>query len=339
MVNRFVLAARPHALLLAAILWSGCHQIDEVGAEGSTGVTILDTSDLSIIGTIPGFPGGRSLCVLDLTHFLVASNEGVMYTASLADMAVSDVRQIGSPFGSGYGGMVLATGGHVYLLGGFGRLLEYNPATHAVVDEFTAGPSPVSLCRSLAQNRIYVGDASDLEIREVSTITNEVVREVQLDGMPAALSTSSPSLNNILAATAGADHSICVLDTGSYYFWTFATPSDNAGISGLPDTSICCATQPRLDGDAGMVTLVRGADMAFPDEIQTMSLTGHPLEVCCNPPEHCFFVASYLEGGSTRIYEIDGFTWEILATADVPGYPWDIAAAGQGTRLLVLTLE
>jgi hypothetical protein len=83
--------------------------------------------------------------------------------------------------------------------------------------------------------------------------------------------------------------------------------------------------------------MIRGA--AVPEETRTLSMNGHPASVCCDPLNHDFFVASYFGDGVTRIYKIDGYTWDIVTTADVPGYPWDMAVSAYGSRLLVLSLE
>jgi hypothetical protein len=325
------------AALVTAAVTTGCHDVDEFGSEGSFGVTILDTSDLGVVGTIPGFPGGRSICSLDQTRFLVASNTGLLYTVSSQDMAVVDVAEIGSPFGAGYCDMVLATGGNAYVIGGFGQLIEYDPDIHTVVDEFTAGPSPVSLCRSLTQNRIYVGDAQDMKVRELSTADNTITRELELSGAPTTLSTFIEASNLILAASSGAQAAYVIQTEGYFGYWEAAMPGLSSGITGLPDTSVYCVAQPEWTGENGTVTLIRGS--AVPDETQVLDLSGHPASVCCDPVGHDFYVASYLGEGSTRVYKIDGYTWDIVGTVDIPGYPWDTAVHANGAYLLVMTLD
>lgn len=325
------------AVLVTAAVTTGCHDVDEFGSEGSFGVTILDASDLGVVGTIPGFPGGRSICSLDQTRFLVACNTGLLYTVSSQDMAVLDVAEIGLPFGAGYCDMILASGGSVYVIGGFGQLIEYNPNIHTVVDEFTAGPSPVSMCRSLTQNRIYIGDAQDMKVRELSTSDNTITRELELSGAPTSLSTYTEAANLILAASSGTQAAYVIQTEGYFGYWEAAMSDLNSGIAGLPDTSVYFVTQPNWAGENGTVTLIRGS--IVPDEMQVLDLSGHPASVCCDPAGHGFYVASYLGDGSTRVYMIDGYTWDVVNTVDIPGYPWDTAVHANGAYLLVLTLE
>jgi hypothetical protein len=325
------------AILVTAALTTGCHDVDEFSSEGSFGVTILDTSDLGVVGTIPGFPGGRSICSLDQTRFLVACNTGLLYTVSSLELAVQEVREIGSPFSTGYCDMIVATGGSVYIVGGFGQLLEYDPAIHAVVDEFPAGPSPVSLCRSLTQARIYVGDRQDMKVREVWTITNEVQRELELPGSPSSLSTYVEGAGSILAASSDASCAY-IIDTGGYFGYSEAgMPGVGSGVAGLPDTSLYCVTQPEWAGENGIITLVRGS--VIPEEILPMPVEGHPASVCSNPGVHEYFVASYLGNGTTRVYKVDADAWDITDSVDIPGYPWDTAVHANGAYLLVLTLD
>jgi len=325
------------AVLAAGALSVACHDVEEYGAEGSTGVTILDTSDLSVVGTIPGFPGGRSVCSLDMTHFLVSSNTGLVYAVSSENMAVEDVRQIGSPFSTGYCDMTLAPGGSVYLVGGFGLMLELNPTTYVVLDEFYAGPSPTSVCRSLTQNRIYVGDSQDRTIREISTSDNTVTRELELPGAPYALSTFLEGTGSILAASSAVQAAYVITTEGFFNYREIGMSGFCSGVAGLPDTSVYCVSQPEWGGESGYITLVRGD--ALPEETSTLEVTGHPACACSDPSGHDFFVASYLEDGTTRIYKIDGYTWDVAVTRDIPGYPWDMVVHAAGSHLLVLTLE
>jgi hypothetical protein len=325
------------AVLVIAAVTTGCHDVDEFGSEGSFGVTILDASDLGVVGTIPGFPGGRSICSLDQTRFLVACNTGLLYTVSSTELAVKEIREVGSPFSAGYCDMTVATGGSVYIIGGFGQLLEFDPSIQAVVDEFPAGPSPVSLCRSLVQTRIYVGDRQDMKVREVWTVTNEVQRELELPGSPSSLSTYMEGAGSILAASSDARYAY-IIDTGGYFGYSEAPmPGAGSGVAGLPDTCLFCVTQPGWSGENGSITLVRGS--AIPEETVQISVEGHPASVCSNPGGHEYFVASYLGDGTTRVYKVDAYAWEVTASVDIPGYPWDTAVHANGAYLLVLTLE
>ncbi|MBN1435137.1 hypothetical protein JW921_10280, partial [Candidatus Fermentibacterales bacterium] len=131
-------------IVTALLITAGCHDITEYSSEGVHGVHLIDTSDMSIYAVMDGFDGGRSLCSVNDTRFLVACNTGQLFTVDSEELSVVRAQSVGLPFSSGYNSMIRANNGSIYLIGAYGQIIEYSTASAAVRDEFSAGPYPLS---------------------------------------------------------------------------------------------------------------------------------------------------------------------------------------------------
>jgi hypothetical protein len=76
-------------------------------------------------------------------------------------------------------------------------------------------------------------------------------------------------------------------------------------------------------------------------DVNEIPLDGHPLRICTSglPLAHRFYVASYLGGGATRVFEVEMMTLEVVDQVDIPGYPLDMVVHAGGEDLVVLTQE
>ena len=327
-------ARRAVALLSAAVLVCACHDVVEYGSAGSYGVRIIRASDMVQEDCIEGFEGGRAICSLGNNRFLVVSNRGTLYSVDSRERAVEEVYQIGTPFSTGYNDMTQASVGRVYIVGGFGKLIEFNATIGYVADEFGAGPSPRAICSSLTEDRIYVSDSYDQRLREVWTSDNTVYRELQLDATVGSMAPYGFP-EGYLAAACEDDDLLYNIDLANFIEQGFDLVDECSGVAVLADTSIFCVTHPDWGHDSGRVT-IGDRYGAVPTAI-SIAVEGHPTAVCARPYGSKFYVSSVLDDGTSRILAIDGLLWGIVQSSTIDGYAWDITTHANGEYLLVLT--
>jgi hypothetical protein len=319
------------ALLLFA---AGCHDVVEYSTAGSYGVCIIRTSDMVLEECMEGFEGGRSICSLGNSRFLVASNAGVLYLVNSQDRVVEETYQIGAPFSAGYDCMTQVAPGQVYLVGGFGSLIEFDVSSGTVVDVFNAGPSPESICPSLTQQRLYVADSFDRKIREVWTVDNQVYRELELESTVSSIAPFSWPLG-FLAAVCSDSDKLYTIELSEFAEVSIDLVDYSSDITLLSDTSVYCVTHPGWSDQNGRVTL--GSSLGVEQTSLTLAVTGHPRSVCSKPYGGVFYVASVMEDGTSRILEIDGYLWGTVSSVTIEGYAWDVTTHANGEYLLVLT--
>jgi hypothetical protein len=328
--------------LIVATGWfprMGCHQVSEYDSYGEYGVGVLSLPDLVEEGEIiQGFDGGRCICPLESDEFLVSCTTGQLFLASTDERAILDVYALGQPFASGYGDMILADNGRVYLISDFGQLLEFSTSVGAVMAKFSAGPQPVSLCLSSDPERFFVGDGLDNTVREVAIPENLVVRERLLECPPTAMALSLDEGGTLAVVSAEEDALLYFIDIGSMlYPYDFMSGLAAADAGSLEDTLVVCVANPGYELPSGSVDIL--AFGHFPDTLTSrrVYLEGHPASVAADDYRNAFYVASHLEGGSSRVYSIDGYSGIITATADIPGYVWDISVNYGFDLLIYLT--
>ncbi|MBN1433284.1 hypothetical protein JW921_00890 [Candidatus Fermentibacterales bacterium] len=317
-----------------ALLVSSCHEVVEYGSVGSYGVCIIRTSDMAQVDCIEGFEGGRSLCSLGNSLFLVASTTGALFRVNSADRVVEEVYQIGPPFSAGYDEMTQVGVGQVYLVGGFGQLLEFGVPQGGLEDQFPAGPSPAALSRSTVPGRLYVADSYDCMIREVWTSDNTAYRELTLDGTPSGLAFFGwPA--GYLAAVCSDLGVLYTVDVAGFVAQSIPLPGSCSDVAVLSDTSIYCVTHPAWSQSNGRVTL--GDRFGLTPAMITLPAEGHPCCVCASPTTARFYVASVLEDGTSRVMEVDALLWGLTRSCEVGGYVRDITTHANGEYVLVLT--
>jgi hypothetical protein len=322
------------ALLALLLLASACHEIAEFSSEGVHGVQIINTSDMTLVASMTGFDGARSICSVNDTRFLVACNTGQLFTVDSEELSVIRVQSIGLPFSTGYNSMTRANDGAIYIIGAYGRLLEYSTTSGAVLDEFSAGPYPIAVCRSPSRDSIYVADFSDGMLREVRTLGNTVTREIELPATPSSAAPFDEARDMVLVSSS--EGQACYIDWDMLRVLDVSGASGSSDCAGLPDTAASCFVLPSYGSDFGMARFMYG-DLPHFEEYASLTLSGDPLRVCNAWPEKVFYVASYLGDGTTRVYAIEGLSQDITGTLDVNGYPWDIVSHRSGEYVLVLT--
>lgn len=329
-------AARVPLLVVLALL-PGCHEVTEYSSAGEIGVVVVDLEGLTVEGVIEGFDGGRAILSVGEDAFIVSSNRGRLFVGDSEARTIENVFQIGTPFGSGYCSIVPGSSS-VYVLGGFGSILEFSLATHTVVDEFQAGPLPMNLCRAGFAQYVYVADGQDGIVREVWISDNEVHEEFDLSVPIGSITTSELSGSDpLVLATAVSDDSAFIMRPGHpYYHSTVFLPSPAVDACALPDSAVFFLAHPDIDGNGG-VTKVSVSELST--ETSVWPLEGEACLTCVDPMFGRLYVACRIPGGTTRIYEMSiPAGMAILRTLEVDGSPRDMVIQGvDAGRLLLLT--
>ncbi|MDM7993489.1 MAG: hypothetical protein QUS11_09260 [Candidatus Fermentibacter sp.] len=336
-------ALMPLALVLAS---AGCHDVTEYSSEGQVGVAVVDRSGMTVEGVIKGFEGGRAICSVGGDNFIVSSNRGRLYWGDAEELTIENMYTVGLPFSSGYGSIAPGASS-VYVIGGYGKILQFSLYSRTVIDEFEAGPMPAMLCRACFAPYIYVADGQEPVVREVWMSDNTVHAELELPIPTTSLTTCMPldtlglPVDSVLIAASRMEPLV-------YYLRPFS------GMSPLPETLLVPVSDAdalqdsslfylahRDFGEGGRVTrLSLSGGMAPGFEEQGVELEGSVNCICVDETFGLLYAACY-GSGVTRIYEIDALDdMQVLRSVDLDGYAWDMTLQGTfGQRLLVLTTE
>ncbi len=333
-------AAWMPAVLAVTVILGGCHDVAEYGDFDTTGLIVIDTGDLSVAAELAGFEGGRVICSLGTGQpaLLVACNTGMLLRVDTDDWTVEATTTVGPPFSQGYGSMVLdKQTGEKYLIGGYGSILRLGTGG-GILGDFVAGPSPCALATT-GVSRLFVCDQQDARIREVSTISWEVLREHELSSPACAI---TPYAENTLqfyhVAVSQVEAEAWMIIGGEILGSLLLEIPPSSDVASLPDTAVFCATHPMLTSADGAVTIGRH-HTAMEIQLQSVSLEGHPRRVCPSPLTRSFWVAASLDGGGSRIYEIDGYDCSVIRSTDVSGQVWDIMLLEDQGHLILLTSD
>lgn len=322
------------ALLLAAV---ACYSPVEYDVVNQSRVVKLRVSDNTIVGTFNDITDGRSLCSIGNNEFIVASGTGTLYRFNSPAMALDTSFVIGFGSGSGYGSMITPKPGSVYIIGAAGKIIEVNLQTNSVIDEFEAGPMPNALCASPASQRFYVSDGSDRQIREVDPAGNTVLRTSSpLNNVPVSITVESFMDDYLLAASSGAEGTVERVTLSTFYVNSISLGSSSSDITAAHAESIWAVVHPDWSSENGRVSICSNY---FTPEIFSISVAGHPTNICSVPGSTLFYALSYLGEGTSRITSINYFTKEIVAEIDIPGFPWDITSHANGEYILTLTSD
>lgn len=337
MVGRSACTYRLVLIAAAAVLASavqGCHKLTEYSSSGETGVVVISLPDFEAEEVIPGFEGGRSICSLGNEDFVVASNRGRLFWGNSIERTIEHAYPIGTAFTSGYGSIAQGVGS-IYIIAGYGQIVQFNLSSRQVVDQFDAGPLPTDLCRAAFGQYIYVSDGQDGLVREVWISDNEVHDEYVMPNPARALASGMIS-DRAVMGVAGSALEAYRIRVGSL---PYPEPIDlfwpGVDIAAFRDTSISCVAHPVMH-ETGGATII-WYDSLGHDNTRSMPLGGSACGVCADNDRWLFYVASSLGDGTTRIYEIDPFEMAILDSVDVDGLLRDMTLHRNGELLLALT--
>ena len=336
MINRASVVTLAGGLLLH--LLSGCHGITDYSGSGGYQVSIIRTSDMTIEGTIGGFEGGRALLSLGESEFMVLTNQGKLFRVHRPDLSVSDIYTVGQPDVSGYRSITRLPGGSVYFTGAFEEIIEFAPDVGVVLDEFSGGLAPVSICRAPSGDTLYIADAYDNSIREVMATGNVITRVVELPATPQAIAPHEglePG-KYIVAVCYLSDNAYAIRTDWDLVMIELPVSRFAWDVAAMPQNSSWCIACPDYGGSMGGIILVEG-----PPDLWTTSylrLGGHPVSVCAQELGTTFFVAGEREeGGDARVCAVDPSVPAVVSQVVIPGTVLDMVTHANEQYVLVLT--
>jgi len=326
------------ATALCAVLAAGCHDVTEFESEGSSGVVLMDADDLSILGTMQGFDGGRSVASIGGDEFFVATNQGQIYRVDASEQAIVSVFTVGQPYSSGYTSMIPVGSGTVHLIGGYDQVVQVSNYG-IVLDEFPAGTSPSGLCRTGDATRLFVCDGSDGMMREILLPGNEVVTYTDIGFPMTALASASDADSSFVAV--GADTAAYI---SSNYGFIARHGLTLAGVASdvacLPDTALFCIAIPEFGESSGYIALTSYPTGYMVPSLMHVPLEGNPLCICTSDLiPLTFYVGARMGDGMSRIYEYTANTHQILGWVDIEGNIVDLTTISSGQCLAVLLAE
>ncbi len=337
MVGRNGHTRLPVLIAAATVLASavpGCHKLTEYSSSGETGVVVIRLTDFEAEEVIPGFEGGRSICSIGNEDFVVASNRGRLFWGNSVERTIEHAYPIGTAFTSGYGSIAPGAGS-IYIIAGYGQIVQFNLSSRQVVDQFDAGPLPTDLCRAAFGQYLYVSDGQDGLVREVWLSDNEVHDEYTMPYPVRALASGLISDRAVMGVAGSASEAYRIRVGFLPYPEPITMFWPGVDIAAFRDTSITCVVHPVMEKTGGATII--WYDSLGVDNTRSMPLGGSALRVCADQDRGLFYVASSLGDGTTRIYEIDPFEMAILDSIDVDGLLRDMALHRNGELLLALT--
>ncbi len=318
-------------------LLTACYSPVEYDIVDKSRILKIRVSDNAIIGSIDNVTDGRSLCSIGNNEFIVASGNGTLYRYDSQEMQLDTSFVIGFGSGSGYGSLIIPKPGSIYVIGAAGKIIEISLQSNSVIDEFEAGPMPNSLCASPINQRFYVSDGSDQQIREIDPVSNTILRtSPPLDNVPVSIVIESFQNSYLLAASSSDEGVVERLTLSTFYTNPISIGNPSSDITSAPAESIWAVVHPQWFEENGSVSIC--SNFSNP-EVFKISVDGHPTNICSVPGSTLFYALSYLGDGISRVTAINYFTKEIITEMDIPGFPWGITSHANGEYILTLTSD
>jgi len=330
-------------LLLSLILLCSCTDLTEFKSAIEAGVHVIDSSDLSLIGSVTGIDGARSLCLVP-GSFLVASTEGSVSFYDLETLAHERTSQVDFSSPAGFSRMIYSPmENSVYLIGSLGKIIEINAQTGEVIDAFSICESPIDLLMA-GNNRpyLYVADTAAERILEVRIETNGVSRFCQMLSAPRAIAEDHRPDTMFVVTLESAD----ILSTkgaGVIYRRTLDNSMPFLAAADMPDDTVLCAVMRAPYTDM-VVTIPAYFPSSMPKQQDYQIWTG---PVALEGDMHIIrtgadrthaYVLSYLGNSVSRLSSYNYNTYSLDGQMDLSGYPMDLTVSVTG-EILVLTTE
>ncbi len=336
----------PFLVLLAVI--SGCHEVMEYQSNDQSRLTFIRTSDYEVEGYIDGLSEGRVLMSYGSDELILLSSDGTLHRIDTEAMIVDTSYNIGGSSGAGYSDAVIARNGNLYVLGPGSQVIEVNLALNKVVDQFTPGSKPGSLCASPTLDRLYFTDSVAEYIGEIWTSSNYT----------GFTSDTYFPMADVMVEQTGGRHIVAVSsdDFGTIFgIWldlsntarrltSVSAGSPCSNVIPLNRDSVYAISCPDWTAANGYVYFVQG--YIDPQLSVSLDVEGHPTEMCYNPNigyAGNLCILGRTDSGNTAVTIVE-FPYSFIdpavtAVIDIDGFPRDIIAPANGKYLLVLTSD
>ena len=326
------------AWMTALTALAGCHSVTEYTDSGDFGVVVLNASDLSVGGYVAGMDGARTVVSMGDSALLVGCSNGMVHTVNSEGLFIASSEYVTAGTGGGLDCFMKSpVRSSLYAITESGRIVEFSSADFSLLDEFAAGPSPSSMCRSPSGvGRIYIADDQQGVVREINALTNQEYGSYNVGACPMAVAPNCAD-PPMLVTVHGQD-------TGIYSIrldWSSVNWLRDRGtlcdVASLSTDSIFCALEPAWDEESGAMLLCEGGWLS-PIEVYSCEVDGHPTAVCCSPdPQLPYFYAACASGDETLVVALNYQSREVEMTTLIDGYPYDITTHRNGEKIIVLT--
>ncbi len=330
------------SLAVVAPFYCGCTDLTEFEGTISAGVHVVSPADLSVVYTIPGIMGGRSLCAPESSGMiLVATTEGTLLEFDSTTFELVDQHAVGQPSSAGYFDMVycpIENKNSIYIIGALGAIIEIDLPEFSIVDEFSVGPSPVDLLIGNGRPYIYIADAISERVYEVHVITNGWSRMCQMRSSPVCMA-ADQNLDTILVGTLDGVDLLSTDGAGVIFRRTFKDTPPISAVTTIPQDTVLCAVFNFQSGD--MVAVIRGywpSGGPFRLWYGEVPVEGDTHFICASADGVHAYVLSYLGESVSRLISYNVTTFTVEDELDLPGYPMDLEVAADG-YIFALTTE
>ena len=333
MVKIYKIACAAAALLVIP----GCTDLTEFSHTLKAGINIIHPPDFSIVHTVEGISGARSLCALS-DCFIVATTDGTLIRFDLSSYQQTGVFPIGSPSSAGYFEMEYSpTESSVYIIGALGQIIEMHVPDMEFMDDFSVCESPVDIeiAMDIENPNFYVAGATSCRILEVRKSNNSLSRICILYYSPVCMGLD---LDTMLVGTLGKTQLVSI-GGGTMVRRTVSAFPGILAIQAVPnDTTLCAVFDFTMDRLATILNYFYSP--LIPDPLYTgeKTIDGDTHYMCAEPDGSHVYVLSYLGDNASRLVSYNCSDYIIESQIDLPGYPLDIDISPGGT-LLVLTAE
>jgi hypothetical protein len=301
---------------------------------------MISTPDLSIVHTIENISGAMSLCALP-GCFIVATTEGkvIRFDSQTHEQTGSFI--IGSPSSSGYFEMEYSpTESSVYIIGAFGKILEFHVPDIELMDNFTVCEAPVDIeiGTQIELPYLYVAGANSSRIFEVRLGSNILSRSCLLGSSPTCMGISQ-SQDTILVGTLGETEIVSIV-TGTMYRRKMDSFPTILAIEAVPDDTTFCTVFDCTTNKIAIILNYFSSPFSTPEWTGTVPAPGELYYMCAesNIYGNYAYVLSYQGDNVSRLVRYNCKDYHIEGQVDLRGYPLDLEICSGGT-LLVLTAE
>ena len=299
----------------------------------------MHSPDLSVVHTIEGISGARSLCVLP-DCFIVATTEGTVIRFDLESYQQTGCFTIGSPSPSGYFEIEYSQiESTVYIIGALGQILELSVPEMEFLHGFSICETPMDIEIASGKPFFYVADASSRRIYEVSKENNAAGRHATLLSSPICMAIDQCQ-DTMLVGTMGETE---LVSTGEDVMRR-RTADFFPGILAIEtlhdennETRLCAVIDCYSGGCVATVLNYWPGFSSDPIMVGIKPIDGDIHYICTDSYGDYAYVLSYLGDNTSRLVCYSS-NYNIEDQVDLQGYPLDLELSPGGT-LLVLTTE
>lgn len=336
--SEVIIRGRTGFAAAALLFLCGCTDLTEFDNAVKAGINIMYPPDFSVVHTIEGIPGARSLCVLP-DCFIVATTEGTVISFDLESYHQTGSFTIGIPSPSGYFEMEYCQDENsVYIVGALGQIVEISVPEMEFIDCFTICETPVDIEIASGKPFFYVADASLCRIYEVSKENNASGRFCLLESSPTCMAIAQ-SQDTILVGTLDKVEIVSIVTETMFHRTSNQFPVMLA-IETIPDDTTFCAVFD-YSSTKSIATILNYITTIFsptPVYCGKVNIDGDIHYICADPLGSHAYVLSYLGDNTSRLVSYNCSNYNIESQVDLPGYPLDLEIGPEGT-LLILTAE